>query len=302
MDLDDEWLRLCHEMDHLRTHGHEKMGTALKKPLLFLTLLAKIYRGEATEPCFRFSAVEEELRELILDFGGRVTQPKPEQPFYHAGSDETDALWRVTSAPGLLPDGYRSTAKITALRDARTFGWLRESSYRLLKANPARCLELIGRLLNRWWSGSLHEEILSRLGVPRNAEVWEPKTRKRDSRFSAEVLKNYAYQCGACGFDLMVGGRSVGLEGAHIRWHAFDGPDRLENGIALCKFHHWAFDRGLFTFESQKRTLVLSPQAVPRCTVSNGLLTALEGQTLRRARVVPDRHFLDWHRINVYHG
>ena len=35
-----------------------------------------------------------------------------------------------------------------------------------------------------------------------------------------------------------------GWEAAHIQWHSHGGPDQVANGLALCTFHHGAFDRG----------------------------------------------------------
>jgi hypothetical protein len=34
----------------------------------------------------------------------------------------------------------------------------------------------------------------------------------------------------------------VGIEAAHVRWFAFDRPDALDNGLALCALDHKLFD------------------------------------------------------------
>jgi len=47
-----------------------------------------------------------------------------------------------------------------------------------------------------------------------------------------------------CGYDGQVGGATVGVEAAHVRWFSFDGPDSLDNGLALCVLHHKLFDLG----------------------------------------------------------
>ncbi len=39
-------------------------------------------------------------------------------------------------------------------------------------------------------------------------------------------------------------------EAAHIKWHAYEGPDVIPNGLLLCPLHHATFDRGMFTVNS----------------------------------------------------
>ncbi|HEV7963126.1 MAG TPA: HNH endonuclease [Actinoplanes sp.] len=40
-------------------------------------------------------------------------------------------------------------------------------------------------------------------------------------------------------------GAIVGIDAAHVRWFALDGPDDPDNGLALCVLHHKLFDRGV---------------------------------------------------------
>jgi putative restriction endonuclease len=56
---------------------------------------------------------------------------------------------------------------------------------------------------------------------------------------------SYAYACAFCGFDGALGRNPVGLEAAHLRWHSQDGPDEVNNGLALCSLHHTLFDLGV---------------------------------------------------------
>lgn len=65
-------------------------------------------------------------------------------------------------------------------------------------------------------------------------------------RFSAEVRAAYRNRCAFCGalFGGIHGVRS-GIDAAHIlAWSQHD-LDVVQNGIALCKLHHWAFDAGI---------------------------------------------------------
>ena len=78
--------------------------------------------------------------------------------------------------------------------------------------------------------------------VGRLAEV-EAQRRRRSTTFRVDVLAAYEYRCAVCGYDGRLGTDSVGLDAAHIRWWAFEGPDELDNALCLCVLHHKLFDR-----------------------------------------------------------
>ncbi|GAA1332524.1 hypothetical protein GCM10009660_07110 [Catellatospora bangladeshensis] len=63
-------------------------------------------------------------------------------------------------------------------------------------------------------------------------------------------------QCAFCGFDGQLGAATVGVEAAHIRWFAFDGPDTPDNGLALCSLHHKLFDHGALGLAQDLRITV----------------------------------------------
>lgn len=65
-------------------------------------------------------------------------------------------------------------------------------------------------------------------------------------KFSDEVREAYKNRCAFCGakFGGIEGIRS-GIDAAHVlAWSKHD-LDIVQNGIALCKLHHWAFDAGI---------------------------------------------------------
>lgn len=73
------------------------------------------------------------------------------------------------------------------------------------------------------------------------------KTRGASARvFARAVSYAYGHRCMFCGAKLGgVADIRSGIESAHIlAWSAYD-LDVVQNGIALCKLHHWAFDAGL---------------------------------------------------------
>jgi putative restriction endonuclease len=95
---------------------------------------------------------------------------------------------------------------------------------------------------------------------------------------------------------------ATGIDAAHIHWRAHRGPDDAENGIALCKLHHWAFDKGILGIDGEKRICMADAFVAQD---DGGLpLESLVNRPFAiqpRNKTIAER-FLDWHRQNVYLG
>ncbi|WP_028963158.1 HNH endonuclease [Sulfobacillus thermosulfidooxidans] len=101
----------------------------------------------------------------------------------------------------------------------------------------------------------LMEEILSASCVMDKDDLVSQRTTKfvlraiRAASFRNRVLNVLGRQCAACNFStLREPSLSSGIEVAHIVPVEYGGQDTIENGIPLCRLHHWAFDNGLITF------------------------------------------------------
>ena len=116
----------------------------------------------------------------------------------------------------------------------------------------------------------------------------------------------YERNCAVCGFDLRLEDDLLGLEAAHIRWHSHGGPDHVTNGLALCTFHHGAFDRGAIGLkESTKGSgyrVIVSP-LVNGESAARDWLRDYDGKSLRLAQSgaqVPDAAYVAWHAKQVF--
>ncbi|MEZ0354100.1 HNH endonuclease [Mycobacterium sp. pR1184] len=71
-------------------------------------------------------------------------------------------------------------------------------------------------------------------------------------KFSGEVRAAYRNRCAFCGAQLGgISGIRSGIDAAHIlAWSQHD-LDVVQNGIALCKLHHWAFDAGILAIRKE---------------------------------------------------
>lgn len=121
----------------------------------------------------------------------------------------------------------------------------------------------------------------------------------RDRIFRKVVLRAYDERCAVTGLKLINGGGRAEVAAAHIRPVEHNGPDVINNGIALSGTAHWMFDRGLITFEDDL-AIVISRHVNDR-DGAQGLINRtglLIGPTTPRDR--PHPAFLRWHRENCF--
>ncbi|MFD1599345.1 HNH endonuclease [Halobellus rarus] len=98
-----------------------------------------------------------------------------------------------------------------------------------------------------------------------STEYTTAESKVRSSVFARKVKQRYDYRCAACGARRFSPEGNPEVEAAHIYPKSEDGPDDLRNGIALCKLHHWAFDRGWFSVDDDLGIIVRedAEQVVP---------------------------------------
>jgi hypothetical protein len=84
--------------------------------------------------------------------------------------------------------------------------------------------------------------------------------------FRQAVIESYDYRCCVCGLKIQTPDFTMWeVEAAHIVPHNSNGRDDVWNGLALCKFHHWAFDTGWFSLSDDCKIVVSSQlQKMPK--------------------------------------
>jgi putative restriction endonuclease len=262
------------------------------KPLLLLIALAKVRRGERW---LEFEKIEGILRQLLLDFGPPRQSPHPEYPFWRL---LRDGLWDIPLQDKIGEDlTNQGDAKVRNLRTLGAKGGFKKRIFDALRKDPAllKCCAQI--MLEKAFPVSLHAEILEAVGL----DLESLGRQKRDIKFRHEIIRIYERRCAVCGYDGHLGQSTLGLEAAHVKWHAAGGPDVPENGIALCSFHHVAFDRGALSLDDQLRILV-SQEVVGRVRLED-LLLRFVGCALGRPQTgtpTPDLEYIRWHRREVF--
>ncbi|MEV6039273.1 phosphorothioated DNA-binding restriction endonuclease [Nonomuraea sp. NPDC052116] len=273
------------------TRGGER---APHKPLLLLYALGHFQR-HGNRP-ITFSSAEAELKKLLKEYGP-PRDTSPGYPFHHLTND---GLWLVDTRHGPGSPG----PELGRLRDSQAAGRLHPDLARALSEEPGLLGRIARHLLDANFAPSLHPDLclLTGLDLEASEELRTPPVLRRDPGFRDRVLMAYEYCCAFCSYDGWLDGAAVGLDAAHVRWWAFDGPDDLTNGLCLCAIHHKLFDKGVLGLTID-RTIAVSARFVGRSQASHDLVLSLSGHPARTPQpgldaVEPDH--ISWHSRQVF--
>ena len=276
------------------------------KPLLLLAALGRLSQGK--ERLVSFRELEAPLRELLQRFGPPRRIVQPHFPFWHLTSD---GLWEIREGQDLA-NRKSSTPPPTVLRPLA--GGFPAAVDRLLRNDPELVEAAVAHLLSGHFPDSYHTPIRDLVGLPEPMALEMPAAygsgsprRKRDPQFRRDVLTAYERRCAICDFDVRLDDDLLGLEAAHIKWHAANGPDTVPNGLALCRLHHHALDRGAIGLAPSGRRgfeLLVSRELSGTSEAYRQLVDA-RGRPLREpqeAAELPNPAFVAWHREQVFRG
>ena len=270
------------------------------KPLLVLYAIGQLLQGKDG---ISFQDVERHLTGLLRAFGPPRRTQHPEDPFWRLRNDGIWEVWgqrpRTTAAGG---------ARITDLRRNGNVGRFPEKIQAAFREDSRLALEVAILLLETHFPHSMHDEILSAVGLNvgligqtgEQAQGSEQR-KQRDPAFREQVLVAYEYSCAVCRMDIKLDEKSLALDAAHIKWHAAGGPDIVPNGLALCSLHHRVFDKGGLTVDHD--LLIRISERVMGTTGRQEALLRFNGEPLlrpQRDEQVPEGEFLDWHQRNVF--
>ncbi|MEV0660052.1 phosphorothioated DNA-binding restriction endonuclease [Actinomadura luteofluorescens] len=263
------------------------------KPLLLLYALGHFQRcGDA--PMF-YSEVERHLAGLLREFGP-PRKTSPAYPFHHLTSD---GLWEVQTVDG----GSSPGAQVGLLRAQGARGRLSGELAGALRREPRLLAQLCRAILDVNFEPSLHDDICAAAGIDlESVETAGAGPRRRDRAFRELIMIAYEYRCAFCGYDGLLGETAVGLDAAHVRWWAFDGPDDVTNGICLCALHHKLFDKGALGITDDRRVTV-SARFVGRGPAAREQVHALVGRPVsapQTAFPAVDGEHIAWHAREVF--
>lgn len=295
MDNRSKWLSLIDGLGVFSSEGNK----AVYKPLLTLLILVRAQRQGANK--FYFEELEAELRRLLKRFSS-AQRLSCNYPFWYLRSD---GYWEIHFERGhpQTRKGKSSEPTAKGLRDARAYGIVPVELWASLVQDTNLVSDLAERLIEDYWPSSIREDIAAALGIDLNTAA--SRNRRRDPQFRDDVLRAYNYQCAICGFDGRISSELFGVEAAHIRARSSklgNGPDIVQNGMALCALHHKAFDYGAISLDSDLRILVSGK--VSGSSIVSSLLREFANKELSEkpyeTALWPDDRFAQWHRENMF--
>jgi putative restriction endonuclease len=296
-----------------RAHG----AVAPHKPILLLSVIELIEQGLLRQNQIPLSA------ELIAAFlklwqqlGSTTHNADIGLPFFHLKSD---GFWHFQPNPGF--EALLATAAkvrgIGVLRQAVEYVYLDEELFELLQQPTSRNL-LINTLLNTWFVdktqqvqeilrvnafAEFQQELLATGGkVYEEAELKdETKVVVRDATFRKVIVSIYEYRCAFCGLQILNSlGQNI-VDGSHIMPFSQFYDDRIDNGLSLCKNHHWAFDRGWFGINDDFTLMVADDlrEDSPNCKP----MQQFDGDRIRLPspeQYYPRLEAIRWHRQHIF--
>ena len=138
-------------------------------------------------------------------------------------------------------------------------------------------------------------------------ERFSLKAVRRNRNFREKVTDQYEYYCAVCGFRLrLLESCHYEVEAAHIVPKHKNGVDDPRNGIALCKTHHWAFDKGIISVRPDDLTVITASYLEDQKNdTSIQQILQLRGRPIRSVKnkdYAPAAKALEWHNQHIFLG
>lgn len=301
----------CGRLAKLNVSNTKKRGNAQYKPILLLSVIDLIAQKVIIENKI---FVSDELTDtfnkcwkiLSYEYKGGF-----HYPFFHL---QSEGFWYLELKPnfnGLQPK------TMNKLRQAVEYASLDKELFEFIQ-DPESRKELIDTLIEVWFSSAQREleEILQinqsfeEVGEQELVEIGTRETtpkiylRKslvRDSFFRKAVIHAYDYRCSLCQLRVIKSLTQSIVDGAHIKPFAQFYDNKIDNGISLCKNHHWAFDKGIFSIDDNYQVMIAdnfsedSPKMKP--------IRDFQGEKIllpNSEEYFPHLEAIRWHRQNIF--
>jgi putative restriction endonuclease len=302
----------CKRFSELNVSSSRQRGKANYKPILLLSVVDLISQGLIQDNQI---PVSNELIETFNKYwdilGSASYNGGLHYPFIHLRSE---GFWHITPKAGWNGPKPKTNNKV---REAVEYASLDDELFNLLQ-EPMSRTELIDTLVAVWFSGSRKEieeilqinqdfqdstfeeiEDLGKLDKPTKAIF--KKSLVRNAFFRKAVVHTYNYRCVFCKLKVTRALNQNIVDGAHIKPFSQFYDSKINNGISLCKNHHWAFDMGWFSIDDEYRILVASdlqeesPNARPMQDFRNEQIILPNSE-----KYFPSLEALQWHRSNIF--
>ncbi|MEH2414242.1 HNH endonuclease [Nostoc sp.] len=307
----------CECFSKIKVYKTQKKGDALNKPILLLSIIDLITQDLIIDNRITIS---DELIDTFKKYWEVLASSTFKGsdfalPFFHLKNDQ-GKFWHLKYSSEY--DGGRPQT-IPKLKEDVDYAYLDDELFNLIQDEISRQI-LIDALVSAWLPPE-DNRIEDFLNINQNFQDvpleidktidssnldanprWRlRKAVIRNAFFRKAIVNIYDYKCAFCGLKVTKSVSQNIVDGAHIKPFSQFYDSRIHNGIALCKNHHWAFDRGWFAVDEQYKIIVrndleeVSPYAKP--------MKDFSGETIllpNTEQHFPELEALQWHRQNIF--
>ena len=235
-------------------------------------------------------------------------------PFFHLTGDK---FWHLMPNPGFEATiATRTKIKgLAALRNAVKYAYLDEELFEYLKASKTRH-ELVQVLIHVWFPEKTQKIAeINRIDELENIQLRlferggatyttadikdQDKTFVRNAAFRRIIVSLYDQHCAFCRLKIVSRDSQNIIDGAHIKPFSEFRDDLFDNGLALCKNHHWAFDRGWFSITDDYRILIPHDRFHEESPIDTRTMRDFHGEVIflpAQENFYPRIESIRWHR------
>jgi putative restriction endonuclease len=256
----------CNCFARLNVSKTKERGTANHKPILILSVLELITQQSIVKNQIYVSS---ELIDIFKKYwsilvNNSIYTDALHYPFVHLQSDN---FWKVKFKDIYKGERIKTTNK---LKEKVEYAYLDDELFDLLQDSFTRQI-LVDSLVATWFADSklsldgrsldidMEFDRVDRAELPNldsDLKITLRKSIVRNSFFRKLVVREYDYRCAFCKLRITRDPNQNIVDGAHIKPFSEFLDSKIDNGLSLCKNHHWAFDLGWFSVDDNYQILV----------------------------------------------
>ena len=153
--------------------------------------------------------------------------------------------------------------------------------------------------------GFLQDEMKADAPLAKADEHISARQKGREARFRLTIVPLYRYTCALCGMKTITPSGLTLVEAAHIHQLAKSKNNEPDNGVALCRNHHWAFDAGLWSIDESSR-IIVAHSFIEEISPYPNTLSDFAGRLLDFSWITqnlrPNPCHIEWHRHHKFRG
>jgi putative restriction endonuclease len=269
------------------------------QPILLLSVIEQFERGNISRN--RIYLTPELIATFLKYWSNLVATDHHSDislPFFHLAGKKKVKFWHLMPNPGfeaIIESGIKIRG-LSALRNTVKYAYLDDELYEYLQDASSR-LKLSKILANTWFTSksqkledlyavneleTIQLKLFKRGGAVYSTEDIkdQDKTFVRSAAFRRNIISLYDQRCALCRLKIVSQNNQNIVDGAHIKPFSEFRDDRLNNGLALCKNHHWGFDRGWFGISDNYKIVVRLDRFYEESPVGTRSLKDFNGETI----------------------